>query len=99
MVGLKLIVLLVVVVVGVFFINTDNWTPFFPQRVRQRVKRGFGRIFAYIGFDAISTTAEECANPQQDLRGMIYSLIICTVIYIVIALVITGMVNYSGFRE
>jgi amino acid transporter len=53
-------------------------------------------FFAYIGFDAISTTAEECRNPQRDLpRGMIYSLIICTVIYVLIALVITGMVNYS----
>ena len=57
-------------------------------------------FFAYIGFDAISTTAEECANPQRDLpRGMIYSLIICTVIYVVVTLVITGMVNYSEFDQ
>jgi len=55
-----------------------------------------GVFFAYIGFDAISTTAEECENPQRDLpRGMIYSLIICTVLYILIALVLTGMVNYK----
>jgi APA family basic amino acid/polyamine antiporter len=55
-------------------------------------------FFAYIGFDAISTTAEECKDPQRDLpRGMIYSLIICTVIYVVVTLVITGMVNYSEF--
>jgi APA family basic amino acid/polyamine antiporter len=55
-------------------------------------------FFAYIGFDAISTTAEECANPQRDLpRGMIYSLILCTVIYVIVTLVITGMVNYSEF--
>jgi len=53
-------------------------------------------FFAYIGFDAISTTAEECENPQRDLpRGMIYSLIICTVLYILIALVLTGMVSYK----
>jgi amino acid transporter len=53
-------------------------------------------FFAYIGFDAISTTAEECENPQRDLpRGMIYSLLICTIIYVIITLVITGLVNYS----
>ncbi|AXE19223.1 amino acid transporter [Runella rosea] len=99
MVGLKLLVLLVVVVVGVFFINTDNWTPFFPNEFGGVLKGVSAVFFAYIGFDAISTTAEECANPQRDLpRGMIYSLIICTVIYIVIALVITGMVNYSEFQ-
>jgi APA family basic amino acid/polyamine antiporter len=56
-----------------------------------------GVFFAYIGFDAISTTAEECTHPQRDLpRGMIYSLIICTVLYILIALVLTGMVNYKN---
>ena len=59
---------------------------------------GLVTLLAYIGFDAISTTAEECSNPQRDLpRGMIYSLIICTVIYVIIALVITGMVNYKEF--
>lgn len=53
-------------------------------------------FFAYIGFDAISTTAEECHNPQRDLpRGMLYSIIICTILYILIALVLTGMVNYK----
>ncbi|KAF0241574.1 MAG: hypothetical protein FD183_661 [Chitinophagaceae bacterium] len=56
-------------------------------------------FYAYIGFDAISTTAEECKNPQRDLpRGMIYSLIICTVLYILVALVLTGMVNYSELK-
>ncbi len=56
-------------------------------------------FFAYIGFDAISTTAEECENPQRDLpRGMIYSLIICTVLYIAIALVLTGMVSYKDLQ-
>jgi amino acid transporter len=57
-------------------------------------------FFAYIGFDAVSTTAEECANPQRDMpKGMIYSLLICTVIYIVTALVITGMVSYDQFAN
>lgn len=99
MVGLKLIVLFVVFAVGIFFINTDNWTPFFPNEFGGVLKGVSAVFFAYIGFDAISTTAEECQNPQRDLpRGMIYSLIICTIIYIVTALVITGMVNYSEFQ-
>jgi amino acid transporter len=56
-------------------------------------------FFAYIGFDAISTTAEECSNPQKDLpKGMLYSLLICTAIYIITALVITGLVNYKEFK-
>jgi basic amino acid/polyamine antiporter, APA family len=98
MVGLKLVVLAVLVGIGVFYINTDNWTPFMPNQFTGVLKGVSAVFFAYIGFDAISTTAEECKNPQRDLpRGMIYSLIICTVIYIVVTLVITGMVNYAEF--
>ena len=90
--------LAVVVGIGVFYIDTDNWTPFMPNSFTGVFKGVSAVFFAYIGFDAISTTAEECANPQRDLpRGMIYSLIICTVIYVVVTLVITGMVNYSEF--
>jgi amino acid transporter len=65
------------------------------------VLKGVSAVFyAYIGFDAISTTAEECQNPQRDLpRGMLYSLLICTVIYIITALVITGMVPYFKFEH
>jgi APA family basic amino acid/polyamine antiporter len=98
MVGLKLVVLAIVVGIGVFYINPDNWTPFLPNSFTGVLKGVSAVFFAYIGFDAISTTAEECANPQRDLpRGMIYSLILCTIIYIVVTLVITGMVNYSEF--
>jgi basic amino acid/polyamine antiporter, APA family len=99
MVALKLIVLFIVFAVGIFFVDTNNWTPFFPNGFGGVLKGVSAVFFAYIGFDAISTTAEECANPQRDLpRGMIYSLGICTLIYIVTALVITGMVNYSEFQ-
>jgi APA family basic amino acid/polyamine antiporter len=96
MVMFKIAVIILVIIVGSFFIKTANWHPFLPH--------GFGGVllgvsavfYAYIGFDAISTTAEECTNAQRDLpRGMIYSLVICTVLYILIALVLTGMVNYS----
>ena len=100
MVGLKLIVLLVLVGIGVFYINTDNWTPFLPNHFTGVLKGVSAVFFAYIGFDAISTTAEECKNPQRDLpRGMIYSLLICTIIYIIVTLVITGMVNYAEFEN
>lgn len=98
MVGLKLVVLAIIVGIGVFYINTDNWTPFMPNEFTGVLKGVSAVFFAYIGFDAISTTAEECSNPQRDLpRGMIYSLIICTLIYVVVTLVITGMVNYAEF--
>jgi APA family basic amino acid/polyamine antiporter len=100
MVGLKLVVLAAVVLIGVFYINTDNWTPFMPNEFTGVLKGVSAIFFAYIGFDAISTTAEECANPQRDLpRGMIYSLLICTGVYVVVTLVITGMVSYAEFNH
>lgn len=100
MVGLKLVVLAAIVLIGVFYIDTDNWIPFMPNEFTGVLKGVSAVFFAYIGFDAISTTAEECKDPQRDLpRGMIYSLIICTVIYVIVTLVITGMVNYSEFNN
>ncbi|HEX7174894.1 MAG TPA: amino acid permease [Pyrinomonadaceae bacterium] len=96
MVVFKLSIILIVIVVGAFYINTDNWNPFAPNGIGGVLKGVSGVFFAYIGFDAITTTAEECKNPQRDLPlGMIYSLVICTVLYILIALVLTGMVNYT----
>jgi basic amino acid/polyamine antiporter, APA family len=100
MVGLKMFVLAVIVIIGVFYIDADNWNPFMPNGFTGVLKGVSAVFFAYIGFDAISTTAEECANPQRDLpRGMIYSLIICTIIYVVVTLVITGMVSYAEFNN
>src|SRR6267154_6438498 len=81
MVGLKLVVLAFIVGIGVFYIHTDNWVPFMPNHFTGVLKGVSAIFFAYIGFDAISTTAEECSDPQRDLpRGMMYSLVICTVI-------------------
>ena len=96
MVIFKIIIIIFVIVLGSFYVDTSNWTPFMPNGFTG-VLAGVSAVFyAYIGFDAISTTAEECKNPQRDLpKGMIYSLLICTVLYILIALVLTGMVNYS----
>jgi len=99
MVAFKLIVIMLVIAIGFFYVNTNNWSPFAPNGFGG-IMRGVSDVFfAYIGFDAISTTAEECKNPQRDLpRGMIYSLIICTVLYILVALVLTGMVNYKNLN-
>jgi APA family basic amino acid/polyamine antiporter len=99
MVGLKIIILLAVIAIGFFFVAPANWSPFLPNGFGGMMKGVSAVFFAYIGFDAISTTAEECKNPQRDLpRGMIYSLIICTVLYIAIALVLTGMVSYKELQ-
>jgi basic amino acid/polyamine antiporter, APA family len=96
MVIIKLCVIFFVIVLGAYYVNTDNWSPFTPTGFSGIMKGVSAVFFAYIGFDAISTTAEECKNPQRDLpRGMIYSLIICTVVYVLLALVLTGMVHYT----
>jgi amino acid transporter len=96
MVLVKLCIILLVIAVGVFYIDVDNWSPFAPNGVGGILKGVSAVFFAYIGFDAISTTAEECENPQRDLpRGMMWAIIICTILYIAIALVLTGMVSSS----
>ena len=96
MVIIKLAVILLVIAVGVFYIDMKNWTPFAPEGISGVLKGVSAVFFAYIGFDAISTTAEECENPQRDLpRGMMWAIIICTVLYIVIALILTGIVPYD----
>ena len=96
MVVIKLAVILLVLSVGVFYVDVSNWDPFAPNGVSGILKGVSAVFFAYIGFDAISTTAEECKNPQRDLpRGMMWAIIICTLLYVAIALVLTGIVNYS----
>ncbi|MEI6821147.1 MAG: amino acid permease [Bacteroidota bacterium] len=96
MVILKVAILLLVIGVGSFYVNPANWSPFAPNGFGGVLKGVAGVFFAYIGFDAISTTAEECKNPQKDLpRAMIYALIITTVLYIIISLVLTGMISYK----
>jgi amino acid transporter len=97
MVVIKVSVILLVIVLGAFYVQPENWSPFAPNGAAGVLKGVSAVFFAYIGFDAISTTAEECKNPQRDLpRGMIYSLIICTILYVLIALVLTGMVSYKN---
>nr|WP_276899832.1 amino acid permease [Pedobacter kyonggii] len=94
MVVVKLAVILLVLAVGIFYVDTKNWDPFAPNGVSGVLKGVSAVFFAYIGFDAISTTAEECKNPQRDLpRGMMWAIIICTILYVAIALVLTGIVK------
>jgi len=110
MVILKLAVVALIIMVGGYLVFshglTFNWTPANDEGVRSFMPNGFsgvmaavsGVFFAYIGFDAVSVLAEESKNPQRDLpKGMILSLVICTVIYILLALVLTGAVNYKKF--
>ena len=110
MVMLKIAVVALIIIVGGYLVFshglTFNWTPPNDEGVRSFMPNGFGGVmtavasvfFAYIGFDAVSVLAEESKNPQRDLpRGMIMSLVVCTVIYILLTLVLTGAVNYRNF--
>ncbi|MBI3519488.1 MAG: amino acid permease [Bacteroidetes bacterium] len=99
MVMIKLAIILLVIIVGASYVDIDNWTPFMPNQFSGVMAGVSGVFFAYIGFDAVSTLAEESKNPQRDLpRGMIYSLIICTIVFIILALVLTGMVSYTALN-
>ncbi|MBL0359180.1 MAG: amino acid permease [Chitinophagaceae bacterium] len=111
MVILKMVVVLLVILVGGYLVFSNgltfNWQPANDAGVRSFMPNGFsgvmaavsGVFFAYIGFDAVSVLAEESKNPQRDLpRGMILSLVICTVVYILLTLVLTGAVNYRHFE-
>ncbi len=93
---LKIGIILMVIFLGLFYVNPANWSPFTPNGFTGVMKGVSAVFFAYIGFDALSTTAEECKNPRKDLpRAMIYSLVICTILYCALALVLTGMVSYT----
>ncbi len=93
---LKIGVILLVILLGAFYVEPANWSPFAPNGISGVMQGVAAVFFAYIGFDALSTTAEECKNPRRDLpRAMIYSLVICTILYISLALVLTGIVNYT----
>ena len=110
MVVLKLAVVILIIAVGGYLVLsnglTSNWLPENAEKVKSFMPNGFSGVmaavasvfFAYIGFDAVSVMAEESKNPQRDLpRSMIYSLVICTVIYILLTLVLSGAVNYKNF--
>jgi APA family basic amino acid/polyamine antiporter len=99
MVILKLIVLALFVGVGFFYVDPANWTPFAPNGWRGIHQGAAIVFFAYIGFDAVSTAAEETKNPQRAMPiGILGSLAICTVIYVIVGLIATGIVPYTQLR-
>lgn len=101
LVMIKLAMIALFIVAGLPHVNfAENWTPFAPNGFSGIMTGAALIFFAYIGFDAVSTTAEEAKNPQRDLPiGMIGSLLVCTVLYIAVAVVLTGMVPLSVLRS
>ncbi|HTJ63288.1 MAG TPA: amino acid permease [Alphaproteobacteria bacterium] len=104
---IKVAIVIAVIVVGAFFVNTANYVPFIPENTGSFGEFGISGIFraagiiffAYIGFDAISTTSQEAKNPQKDMVwGIMGSLVICTLLYIAFSLVLVGMVNYQALK-
>jgi len=110
---LKVSAVIFVIIAGAFFINIDNWTPFIPDATQIIEKEtthnayGIGGIvsgaaaifFAYVGFDAVSTQAGEAINPKKDVPfAIITSLLVCTILYILVSLVLTGMMSYQDFN-
>jgi APA family basic amino acid/polyamine antiporter len=92
MVALKLVLVVGFVLVGAFYVAPPNWRPFAPNGFRGIMSGASLIFFSYIGFDAVSTTAEEARNPQRDMPiGMIASLVICTILYVAVTAVLTGM--------
>ncbi|MEI8284383.1 MAG: amino acid permease [bacterium] len=107
MVAIKVVIILVVIALGWGYVNPDNLTPFIPENTGELGKFGWSGIlkgagvifFAYIGFDAVSTAAQETKNPQKDLIwGMIGSLVICGILFVAMSVVLCGMVDYRELR-
>jgi APA family basic amino acid/polyamine antiporter len=96
MVALKLVIIAFFIIVGAFYVKPENWTPFAPNGFRGISSAAAIIFFAYIGFDAVSTAAEETKNPQRDMPiAMMASLVICTIIYILVAVVLTGLTRWD----
>jgi APA family basic amino acid/polyamine antiporter len=110
---MKVSAIIFVIIAGAFFINTDNWSPFIPEAAqiieKDTTHNAYGLsgiisgaaaiFFAYVGFDAVSTQAGEAINPKKDVPfAIIASLLICTTLYILVSLVLTGMMNYQDFN-
>ncbi len=92
MVGVKICIALIFIVTGIFYVKPENWVPFAPNGFSGIAMGAFIIFFAYIGFDAVATVSEECKRPRRDVPlAIILSLIICTVVYMAVALVLTGI--------
>jgi APA family basic amino acid/polyamine antiporter len=100
MVSVKIIAILIFLVAASRYVQVSNWQPFMPNGWQGVLTGGAIVFFTYIGFDSVSTTAEECRNPQRDLPfGIIASLIICAVLYVSVALVLTGIQAWPHLRN
>jgi APA family basic amino acid/polyamine antiporter len=100
MVGIKIVVLTFFIVVGTYYVKGENFTPFAPQGFSGISAAAAIVFFAYIGFDAVSTVAEETKNPQRNLPiGIIASLLICTVFYVIVGVVFTGLISYPDLTH
>ncbi len=107
-VAIKVTIVVIVIAFGAFYVSTDNWHPYIPKNTGTFGEFGISGIlrasgiifFAYIGFDAVSTAAQEAKNPQRDMPiGILGSLIICTVLYILMSAVLTGLVPYPQLND
>ncbi len=99
MVGIKIVAVLLFLAAGSTFVRPENWSPFAPYGWSGIMAAGAVVFFAYIGFDAVSTTAEEAKNPKRDLPiGIIASLVVCTILYLAVAAVLSGIVPVVQFR-
>jgi APA family basic amino acid/polyamine antiporter len=105
---IKVAVVLLFIAFGAAYINPENWKPFIPEATGNRGEFGFGGVvtgasvvfFAYIGFDAVSVAAQEAKNPQKDMPiGILASLVICTILYIAVAAVMTGVVPFTQLND
>lgn len=97
---IKVVVILIFIALAVWHVKPANWVPFMPYGWNGVMQGAAVVFFAYIGFDAVSTAAEEVRNPQRDLpRGIIGSLIICTILYIIVSAILTGVVPYLKFND
>lgn len=96
MVIIKIAVVVLFIVVGAFYVKPDNWTPFLPFGFNGVITGASMVFFAYIGFDAVSTASEEVRNPQRNMPiGIISSLAVCTLLYILLSAVLTGVISYD----
>ena len=97
---IKVAVVVFVIAFGAFMVNPTNWHPFMPNGFSGVMSGAAIVFFAFIGFDAVSTTAEETQNPQRDMPiGIIASLIICTLLYVLMSGVLTGIKIYTSYSE
>jgi APA family basic amino acid/polyamine antiporter len=96
MVAVKIVIIIFFLIVGAFYIRPENWTPFAPNGFKGITEGAAIIFFAYIGFDAVSTAAEETRDPQRNMPiGILASLVVCTILYVTVAIVLTGLAKAS----